>query len=60
MTSNVGLAFCVGDISPQFTINIDSARQLELVTPNIIFSVPNVLNDIIIASSFLNVCGVLE
>jgi hypothetical protein len=28
----MGLTFSVGDPTPRFTISIDSARQLELVT----------------------------
>ena len=38
MTNNAGLAFSVGDTTPQFTISIE-ARQMELVTLNIIFGV---------------------
>jgi hypothetical protein len=38
MTYNVGLTFSVVDTIPQFPIR-DEQRQLELVAPNIIFSV---------------------
>jgi hypothetical protein len=38
MTNNVGSPFIVGDTIPRFTIS-NRARQLELVTLTIIFSV---------------------
>ena len=38
MTNNVGLTFSVGDTTRWFTLRIEQ-EQLELVTPNITFSV---------------------